>query len=156
MLLSGSFSWLTSRWILFPTLRLCSPKRLLICREVSPMWRCIEDVLCICIVGENVEVAINYVLYVVVKRVIGQCERNAVVAGCVVRWKKCVILRKILHFIQCCLSDVFRIAILFKEGRHFLNNNHYNHFITFKETFSSLSTTFCRFWSHVYRVVSSA
>ena len=35
--------------------------------------------VCICVLGENVEVAINYVFYVVVKRVIGQFERNAVV-----------------------------------------------------------------------------
>ena len=73
-----------------------------------------------CVVGEDVEVAVNYVFYVVVERVIGQYERDAVVTGCVVRWKKGVILRKILNFVQCCLSDVFWIVVLFKEGRHFL------------------------------------
>ena len=46
---------------------------------------------------------------------IGQYERNTVVAGCVVRWKKGVILRKILNFIQCCLRDVFQISVCLKK-----------------------------------------
>ena len=53
-----------------------------------------------CVVGEDVEVAVYYVFYVVVERVIGQYERDAVVTGCVVRWKKGVILRKILNFVS--------------------------------------------------------
>ena len=38
---------------------------------------------------------------------------DAVVAGCVVRWEKGVILRKRLDFVPCCWSDMFWIAVLF-------------------------------------------
>ena len=76
----------------------------------------VEDVLCIRVVGENVEVAISYVLYVVVKRVIGQYERNAVIAGCVVQWKKGVILRKIPNlYLNKCGGDGGVRSILYKD-----------------------------------------
>ena len=48
------------------------------------------------------------------KRVIGQCKRDAVVPACVARLKKGVVFGKIFNLVQCCFGDVFRIAVLFK------------------------------------------
>ena len=81
----------------------------------SHEWRCIEDVFGFCVIGKDVKVFINYILYAIVKRVIGQRKRDAVVAACVVRWKKGIVLRKFFNLVKCCLGDVLMIAILFKK-----------------------------------------
>ena len=47
-----------------------------------------ENVLCFCIVRKNVKIAWNYVPFVVVERITGQCEMNEIVAVCVVGLKK--------------------------------------------------------------------